>query len=846
MLLGDDSDSEIKIEVNKNYADRYNTWRQKEELQKLKDRYGSAQDHLSDSASCSSEEDETAEQLTQQLEKDFFKTLSCLKKKDPSIYDEKVSFFSKTSSASGDQSVTSTKKPDGKPLFLRDYERKLIVEREGKLSDDEDIDETKIPTIAEEEKLIQESFKGALKDDDDEDDEQGTWGGLFQKRHKTKEELEKEEEDYREWLKGQKGEISDKQTESELKYLHDYWNNPNLSSNEAYLRDYILNKRFLEVNKEDNDYIPTYEEIVHDSDENLSEDEKTLEKQEEFEHKFNFRFEEPDKEFIKRYPRTMENSLRKKDDRRKRKRQEIKERKEAEAARKREELKRLKALKRKEIMEKIEKLKHITGNEEVGFKDEDLEGDFDPAEHDRRMSELFNHDFYEGEEDSGKPEFPELDEELEIENWNSWSGEKDEAQDGQDENELHCEDPEFNMDCDYDPSQQLQKEMLQASKGKKKGRKWKSRLAQAVAKQKPVFDGKSHTFDNYYDEYYKLDFEDLIGDLPCRFKYRNVLPNSFGLSVDEILAADDKELNQWCSLKKAVQHRPEHVEKYDVQAYRRKALNEHLKKKIFHTLYGENPTMQEHQCDETEHKKKRKKQRSSSEGHTSEGEGSANKKSKLVSDNVHRTNETESSDAGTRLKARPVALDCDVIEGEQPRKKKKKKKRTMNNGDIEQLEKSHEPESSDAGNRLKATPSVHDCNATEEEQPKKKKKKKSNVNNGNTEQLKKSNEVESCDAGNKWKETPTAQDNNVTEGEQCKKKKNKKKKKKHKEMVSAKSDGAAINKLGIKKNKNKFKHKLHGQNDSGLAISDTRLRAYGINPKKFKNKLKYSNTQNIQ
>jgi protein KRI1 len=64
----------------------------------------------------------------------------------------------------------------------------------------------------------------------------------------------------------------------------------------------------------------------------------------------------------------MANSLRKHDDRRKRKRQEVKERKEADEARKREELKRLKALKRKEIMEKIEKLKHITGNDEVGFK----------------------------------------------------------------------------------------------------------------------------------------------------------------------------------------------------------------------------------------------------------------------------------------------------------------------------------------------------------------------------------------------------------------------------------------------------------------------------------------------
>lgn len=54
---------------------------------------------------------------------------------------------------------------------------------------------------------------------------------------------EKEEEDYKEWLKGQKEELSDKKTESELKYLHDYWNNPSLTSEELFLKDYILNKR---------------------------------------------------------------------------------------------------------------------------------------------------------------------------------------------------------------------------------------------------------------------------------------------------------------------------------------------------------------------------------------------------------------------------------------------------------------------------------------------------------------------------------------------------------------------------------------------------------------------------
>ena len=146
----------------------------------------------------------------------------------------------------------------------------------------------------------------------------------------------------------------------------------------------------------------------------LSEDEKTLEQQAEFEHKYNFRFEEPDKEFIKRYPRTIQESMRRKDDSRKLKRDEVKDRKLKEKEKKREELKQLKAYKRKEILDKIEKLRKITGNDELAFKDEDLEEDFDPEKYDERMKEVF--DEYDNApvqpEDAERPVFSDLDSDL--------------------------------------------------------------------------------------------------------------------------------------------------------------------------------------------------------------------------------------------------------------------------------------------------------------------------------------------------------------------------------------------------------------------------------------------------
>nr|CAH7761243.1 unnamed protein product [Callosobruchus chinensis] len=771
-LFDNDSDTEVQIKTNNEYAKNYNTWRKKEELNRLKTKYGD-EGELTDESSSSSD-DEDAVEITEQLEKNFFKTLACLKSKDPRIYDKNTTFFN-------DENVEVTpkkgKKAKDNPMFLKDYERKLLLEKGGVLSDDEDgANKPESTTYVEEQHQIKESLKKAL--DEVEGDDEAEWGGLFKQRAKTKEDQEKEEADYIQWLAGQKSELEDKQEEKQLKPLKDYWNKPDLGDEEKFLRDYILNKRFLD--HDNDDYIPTYEEVIHDSDE-LSNDEDIIEKQEEFEHKYNFRFEEPDQEFIKRYPRTMENSLRQKDDKRKVKRQEVKERKKKEKEEKMQDLKKLQELKRKEIEEKLEKLKEITGNPSIGFADEDVDGDFDPEEHDKKMQALFNDEFYQGPEEEQKPQFPDLDEELEIENWERYEGTSNENA----EYEPHCEDENFIMDCDYYSNANTQEDLIESTKSKKKRRR-KSKFAEAVSRPKPKFDPDDKNYEEYFEEYYKLDCEDIIGDQPCRFKYRQVMPNDFGLTIEEILLAKERELNKWCSLKKAVQIRPDHIEKYDQIAYKKKAQNFNLKKKILPSLFAD-PDDETNGQSKTNGDQAGRDQTRRNDFSVEDKVGEKSENERKKSANKPSNSEDKHNEAATSLQSEENSTSVEIKGGSQKKKKNKKKKKPDGN-----------KKEGNAENNIISSKTVDNTMNSGQNVKTKRKKKKPNMSNTDSQKMDGPKETKSL--------------------------KNKKRKRK----------GSQNKEVPSKKFKNGDK------TDSVVSkISDARLAAFGINPKKFKNKMKY-------
>ncbi|KAG8932321.1 hypothetical protein FRC02_001328 [Tulasnella sp. 418] len=609
----DDDDSDLhQLTINEHYAKAFSYKKEREELAKclsadrslitllfcsarltnviltVKEKYGSDFDEgdLEEEEETDSESDETededGEDLTPAVDAALFKTLALIRNKDPSIYNSDKAIFQEQQKKTSELQTTSKSSKDkSKPVT---YRQQAFSDLLGKPDSS-----THLPTHVEEQEQLRSetvsAFHQAIADDEEDD--------LLILREKTKDEIEKEEEEYKEYLEKEVGDVrklvwvdENPAEETRLEIPTETVEESRQAkqkprrkgekrtkeTDQEFLVNYILNRGWIDRSTK---RLPTYNEVTsakkkRKRDEETMEVEEKEEVQEEekpkldvddieveearkeeddfddladnFEASFNFRFEEPGGSDILRHPRQIDTLVRRKENPRKAARERRNQRKEEELQQKKEEVRRLKRLKVKEIREKLDKVGKEGGWTTAALEELDLEADWDPEAHDRQMAGLYDDEEFYAEADEKKPTW---EDDIDIEDFvpsESTSKSKNKKKKKKDEDNTMDEGgvDEKDMDADAQPS------VFQDDE------EWDG--TEAMRKRKVA---------QYMDEVYKLDFNDMVAGMPTRFKYTTVAPQSYSLSSAEILMATDQELNEFISLKKLAPYRRSKMKDWD-------------------------------------------------------------------------------------------------------------------------------------------------------------------------------------------------------------------------------------------------------------------------------------------
>ncbi|OMO52736.1 KRR1 interacting protein 1 [Corchorus capsularis] len=585
------NDDISKIEINKEYARRFEHNKKREDLQryeelKKKGRVEESDDE-SDEESSSSDEEEEEEDFDDQTtlskkDEDFFKALIRVRNRDPRLKEKDVKLFESDDDESSKQEEETEQKEmkDKKAVYLKDVVAKHLIEEGPDFQDQDAIvdQKMKVKSYGEEQEEIKKAFLDAAQEVDDEED------GDFLRVKEKKGNDEEEKEDIGD------GEFSQK--------LEEYFGeDEKVDENTKFLKEFFKNKMWIHKERSGGDLT-----VDNDAVDELLKDEEEIERQEGYELEYNFRHEENAEDRVLGYSRKVEGSVRKKESKRKEQRERKEERMRIAEMERKEELKHLKNLKKEEIKERMKKVMKIAGIKKVEdcpFSAKDLEEEFDPEEYDKMMKAVFDDKYYDGEDmelnsdtdEIEKPDFGKEDELLGLpKGWDVLEsqggflaarerskhklqcvdgddteediGQEEEGEDkiegdegdedddgteedigqeeeGEDKIEGDEEDEDYGVEHKNEDDEEGMEE--ETEEGKRKRKRKMSVVQKALQEM--------------WDEFYKLDYEDVIGGVKTRFPYKSIKPNRYGLKPEEILAMDDKDLNQYVSLKKLAPYR---------------------------------------------------------------------------------------------------------------------------------------------------------------------------------------------------------------------------------------------------------------------------------------------------
>ena len=509
----------------------------------------------SESESSDSEiEDDYGELLTENVEKLIQQVLETIKTDPKKLLDPETKFFD-------DDGAVVEKKAGDKPIYLKDYHRMNLLSGDYKADNDNEygtVDGEKPYAVVEREerdKLLADINDAFENEEDDEGD--------FMKKKESKK----------------------SGPEDAPVQLPDLKAHP-----EDFLLSFLSNEA----------WIPKKNDKVIDLDEIDKDDEQDFDDAvEDFEKAFNFRYEDPNSAEIVSYARTQASLRRGKTNSRRRARDKKNAIKEQEKHEIEQALQKKKNSKINKVMDRLNKIKEAVGDDvsdeviERVFGDSLLNDDFDDADWDSRMSEIFNEQYYGSE--MTKPEWGD-DDDIMAE----FHAQKSEENEDEENELVDVGEEEEEEDDDAEEEESKASSSGSGEDGKqRKSKKDKIKEKSLAKKDKKSLKEKAQKLVEANALKLKEEVEEERGRSrgdEIQFKYREVSPESFGLSTREIFLANDLDLNKLISIKKFAPYKPKEVALKDKRKYTKKKHLQQWRHEVFKNKEG--PARQENEKDD--------------------------------------------------------------------------------------------------------------------------------------------------------------------------------------------------------------------------------------------------------
>ncbi|MES1919971.1 hypothetical protein MHBO_001709 [Bonamia ostreae] len=331
-----------KIKINKEYEKKFNEKRQKNEISH---KNSILQQSKYDSETSESE-DENAKLLTPELDSKLNKLIKMIRKDHPKLKSIENSYFAHEKRENHNDDKQKISRERTKNQFEKKQSVSQLIAIQ--LDRDSQAPDQKSASISSQ-KLKEKSVKKFLK-------------------------------------------AAKKEFKSDSEESGDFFTEAKNHSKETDFLDGFFESRFWSRNSDAED-IPKFKSLGNESQPDVSDDEDELDRQDEFEKSYNFRFEEPGGTSLKTFSRNQVDSVRNKESRRKAQRKSRRERKERELNVRRKEVERLKKIRDDQIKERLEQIKEIAGVDQIDFTPSDLEEAYDGNKFEQKMSDIFNKAF---------------------------------------------------------------------------------------------------------------------------------------------------------------------------------------------------------------------------------------------------------------------------------------------------------------------------------------------------------------------------------------------------------------------------------------------------------------------